>query len=314
VPTIANPYGYNDPALGAAVSNISKVLFSNGPNEQALREGRTAYLREQAALAKAKTDAERAELAQMYSQQDALNQAADMVRNGIDWMDPRARAGISAFLLQAGGAAEDAPAALYYSGDPTNEVISRFLLPGMTGENVGLNQFATTPGAEAARTRIFEHEAALNDADNAAAFAREQLKIANPKPPTPIDITPAEAIRLQDLIAYNLGTQAEDVDPATMSYLTDLASRYYRESRNAGEAAARAIRETVLETEEVGKWNPFVENRTVVRMPAAPQPGAGTAVAAPPNIPPPAQRIRGKIYQTPRGPMVWTGTGWVPAG
>lgn len=30
-------------------------------------------------------------------------------------------------------------------------------------------------------------------------------------------------------------------------------------------------------------------------------------------IPPPAQREPGRVYETPRGPMIWTGTGWRPA-
>ena len=36
--------------------------------------------------------------------------------------------------------------------------------------------------------------------------------------------------------------------------------------------------------------------------------------AASATIPPPAERIRGQVYDTPRGKMTWTGTGWVPAG
>ncbi len=30
------------------------------------------------------------------------------------------------------------------------------------------------------------------------------------------------------------------------------------------------------------------------------------------SIPPPEKRVKGKTYNTPKGPMVWTGTGWVP--
>lgn len=41
--------------------------------------------------------------------------------------------------------------------------------------------------------------------------------------------------------------------------------------------------------------------------PSAPQ----QSVAPPPN---PADRKAGMVYATPRGPMTWTGTGWVPAG
>ena len=45
----------------------------------------------------------------------------------------------------------------------------------------------------------------------------------------------------------------------------------------------------------------------------APAPAAPPA-AAPASVPPPAQRKKGTIYQTPKGPMIWTGTGWKPAG
>ena len=46
----------------------------------------------------------------------------------------------------------------------------------------------------------------------------------------------------------------------------------------------------------------------------APQPSAypGTQPPAPPGqVPPPNQRQVGQTYPTPRGPMKWTGTGWV---
>lgn len=50
-------------------------------------------------------------------------------------------------------------------------------------------------------------------------------------------------------------------------------------------------------------------------LPAAPPAGqAGPMLTPPQGIPPVEQRERGKVYQTPRGPMSWTGTGWVPAG
>jgi len=51
----------------------------------------------------------------------------------------------------------------------------------------------------------------------------------------------------------------------------------------------------------------------------APAPGAnlkGIVGSTPPAgaVPPPAQRVVGSVYETPRGPMKWTGTGWVPSG
>jgi len=54
----------------------------------------------------------------------------------------------------------------------------------------------------------------------------------------------------------------------------------------------------------------------------ASQPGAGViagggaprpAVTPPPSaLPAPADRVVGQRYPTPRGPMTWNGTGWVP--
>lgn len=35
------------------------------------------------------------------------------------------------------------------------------------------------------------------------------------------------------------------------------------------------------------------------------------ATSAPGAVPPPAQRVTGQTYQTPKGPLKWTGTGWV---
>ncbi len=40
-------------------------------------------------------------------------------------------------------------------------------------------------------------------------------------------------------------------------------------------------------------------------------PSGGAPVAPAPVAPAPAQRVRNKVYQTPRGPLVWTGTGWM---
>ena len=41
--------------------------------------------------------------------------------------------------------------------------------------------------------------------------------------------------------------------------------------------------------------------------------GGRGAAAASGGIPAPAQREVGKTYNTPKGPMIWRGTGWEPA-
>lgn len=46
--------------------------------------------------------------------------------------------------------------------------------------------------------------------------------------------------------------------------------------------------------------------------PVAPPKTAPVAPAQSTAIPAPAQRVPGTVYQTPKGPMTWTGTGWTP--
>ena len=47
--------------------------------------------------------------------------------------------------------------------------------------------------------------------------------------------------------------------------------------------------------------------------PAPPAAPGGQPAAAPaPGVPSTTQRKAGTVYQTPRGPMTWTGTGWLP--
>jgi hypothetical protein len=75
-----------------------------------------------------------------------------------------------------------------------------------------------------------------------------------------------------------------------------------------------------------GNWNPFVSNQTVPTRPAVrgaatpvpvpetpvPVPTIPPAGGAPASIPPAGQRVPGQTYSTPRGPMKWNGSGWVP--
>ena len=50
------------------------------------------------------------------------------------------------------------------------------------------------------------------------------------------------------------------------------------------------------------------------RPPAASPPGGSPQQPPQPGqVPPPNQRQVGQVYPTPKGPMKWTGTGWVPA-
>jgi len=101
----------------------------------------------------------------------------------------------------------------------------------------------------------------------------------------------------------------------------------YQRTRNANEGRLAYMRELALEPGDrfeqpgmVGRM--FGEQPAMTRggapLPAPPAVGGGQTAApqggGPPPAPPaPAQRQPGQVYNTPRGPMRWTGTGWVPA-
>lgn len=55
-------------------------------------------------------------------------------------------------------------------------------------------------------------------------------------------------------------------------------------------------------------------NAADVTAPLEARPRGVSIAALEAGIPPPDQRKAGQSYNTPRGPMRWTGTGWVPAG
>ena len=65
--------------------------------------------------------------------------------------------------------------------------------------------------------------------------------------------------------------------------------------------------------DDLAAWsakNPLFPEAATMKPPQAAPAQAPQASAA---VPPPAQRQRGQVYDTPKGPMTWTGTGWVPA-
>ena len=140
-------------------------------------------------------------------------------------------------------------------------------------------------------------------------------------------------------------------DPELATRLTSLGQKYERESPGSlspGElvdnvfgwskslvreedarAAARREAEAktgYLSTDESDLGMPrknYIEQRTQEIMgegnrragPLVPQVGAGASgtPSARPAIPPPEQRKVGQVFNSPRGPVRWTGTGWVPA-
>lgn len=90
----------------------------------------------------------------------------------------------------------------------------------------------------------------------------------------------------------------------------DPTSEWHRNPSGAAEAAVQEIAPGGFENTGV-PLVPFTGTGRVPKGGAAPAAQAaptGTTQAAPPA----AQRVKDRVYQTPRGPMKWTGSGWVP--
>lgn len=168
--------------------------------------------------------------------------------------------------------------------------------------------------------------------------------IKDPKPATPPDISPDEVMKLERSALADVGAADSqwNIDSAFQEQYGDrlpaarqAAAAAYQKSRNAADGQAaylaalgiapgskwdakkimRQFGATPSFTPPKGAASPVAGAVTggAAPAPAAPPaavaPAAGVAPPAPAN---PAQRVPGQTYQTGRGPMTWTGTGWVP--
>jgi hypothetical protein len=158
------------------------------------------------------------------------------------------------------------------------------------------------------------------------------------KSPAPIDVNPKE---IDELVTYALkDSGVVDGDWKVDSQFTEqfgsklpaaraAASATYQRTRDA-EAGKRAFWEA-LGVPPGSKW---VSNGSIARSfgyssrfeppngspvqgavtgggsPAPLRTPAAPAQSAPVSVPPPAQRVPGQTYMTPKGAFVWTGTGW----
>lgn len=101
---------------------------------------------------------------------------------------------------------------------------------------------------------------------------------------------------------------------AATQLATDPESDYYQDPVGAlDEAISKATGGKGISKDRKklpGDWFIGTKVLTTGKPPAA---GATTVQQPAAAVPAPAQRVKGQVYQTPRGPMKWTGTGWVPA-
>ena len=148
------------------------------------------------------------------------------------------------------------------------------------------------------------------------------------RPPNP-SVVQAEIDRVLDVQRDKSGKVDPDrsnqlpLDAATQARVRDRAIEFYKDSGNMAQAVQDALGEVgeLKRATEPGRI--YGTNELPYRTPAntlppraAPNPNArqiAPPVAAPTDIPPPQARVKNQVYQTPKGPMRWTGTGWVLA-
>jgi hypothetical protein len=109
----------------------------------------------------------------------------------------------------------------------------------------------------------------------------------------------------------------KELTPDERSAIRARASQLYPQIGNITDAVKAARGELGLNVvEEPGRF--FGTNKRLDRPAAKAAPQTPGQMVAPPAqaaaaVPPPAQRKVNQTYPTPKGPMKWTGTGWLPA-
>lgn len=134
------------------------------------------------------------------------------------------------------------------------------------------------------------------------------------KPPFEVDAKANDAI---NFAADDIETQYDGkLAPEDRQAFTARAAELYQQTRNLPAAIAQARKDVLGEQPQV-EDNWWADNRI---SPQRPIPGVNAADTAQYDrqqpaaaVPPPEARAKGSIYQTPKGPMMWTGTGWKPA-
>jgi hypothetical protein len=144
-------------------------------------------------------------------------------------------------------------------------------------------------------------------------------------------LTPSDSAKLPGEIANILGfpQQIQSFDafnaafqnPGDAQSLLDLASQYYTagnattglQAGNLPLAVRQAQQDLGIQGFQKNEWYQPGKGK----VPSQQSPIAQTVTQQPQQpaaaVPPPAQRVVGQTYQTPKGPMVWRGQGWEPA-
>lgn len=166
------------------------------------------------------------------------------------------------------------------------------------------------------------------DAQKATAGLRDtQADAGGFRPPAPGRGAQAQAVKplskteTEVISATIKNLVGGDMDPQLSASLMaqatklaqDPASDWHRNPAGAAEAAVQAAAPQGFESRGVYGFR----KRAPVGA-TAPVPGQHPGIDAAKRgetagVPPAPQRVKDRVYNTPRGPMKWTGTGWVPA-
>lgn len=216
--------------------------------------------------------------------------------------------------------------------------------PADPNEEVG----RSSPELEAQADRIFgkgnvnaqperqkwlnEQEAAEEERQNKVDIARggqqAKIEVARQTGVSRVDAAKAGAdarVQSADINANArvtaAGLRSQAMNQQVQARLADIAAR--RDNARLAQAASTArtmvmqsiANPQLLTPERMDFINKVINagGQTIDQPTAAPQAG-GASTNSQPSVPPAAQRVTGKTYNTPKGPMIWKGTGWAPAG
>jgi hypothetical protein len=225
----------------------------------------------------------------------------------------------------------------YQPGDvivpiPAKPTADRFVQsedPNNPGKNVWTQATEGAPGPARPAT---ERYVPSTDANGVTTYepARPGLPVAAPKAPVdPIarakDIHDIELQSLSDIGAVDVNDNGQPlaVNPefrkmygAKMEGAKMAAAAEFQATRDAARASAAYRQYLGIQPGSTFKQGGWFRDSQVIPPNGSPAPASGNPAAAATvsgAVPPPAARKPGATYQTPKGPMTWTGTGWLPA-
>lgn len=352
MPRYANGMNARDP-MGAAISDIASVLLSQPDQAtQEMKMGQARYqnaLAEKAYMdldRARQIDKGRESISGIFEQGQMLQQQSDGMEGdlGLESFNRGVPTAVAKYGVRYGMDPDELGKYGYMATSQTgSEDMLRRQMPSL-GMAPNQNTAITTGRADSIADMLTDRAIAQQEAASRGAMARDGAKpieVYDESSPTgyvymptaeaagrgayapapgggrgggtPLDVGPNDINNFGEMIDYRARTESgEDLplDPMLEQRIIDRATQIYQQTRNAGPAFNQAWEEVVggrgLEPQggDPGRW----------WMPFDSKPDTRLGVPTPdPAQQPPAQRVRGQVYDTPRGPMTWTGTGWVPA-